>query len=84
MDMMTIVIASSVVFIALLIVGKVVLVKVMASSGKGAALTPQAVLHDVEIFLAYGKKDDAIHYLKSGLETFPEHEGLLSKLRELN
>lgn len=84
MDIMTIVIASSVVFIALLVVGKLVLVKVMANSGKGGALTPEAVLHDAEIFIAYGKKEDAIHCLKSGLEAFPQHEGLLSKLRELH
>lgn len=82
MDIMTIVIVSSVIFLLFIVFGKIALVKIMANSSK-AALTPQTVLEEVEIFLAYGKKDDAIQRLRSGLEHFPDHADLSARLNDL-
>jgi hypothetical protein len=82
MDIMTIVIVSTVAFLLFVVLGKVALVKVMANSSK-AALTAESVLKEVEIFLAYGKKDEAIERLRTGLEHFPEHADLSARLKDL-
>lgn len=82
MDITTIVIVSSIFFVLFLVVGKIALVKLMASSGNTAS-TPESVLKEVEIFLAYGKKEDAIACLVSALDAFPAHAALTDKLKEL-
>ena len=73
--------------ILLVIVIAVVIVVFISRSGSSkpkAKPSPESVLGEAEIFIAYGRNDQAIALLEEGTQLFPESEEIKAKLKELN
>jgi len=73
--------------ILLAIVIAVVIVIIMSRSGSSkpkAKPSPESVLGEAEILIAYGRLDRATALLEEGTQLFPESEEIKVKLRELN
>ena len=47
-------------------------------------LSPEEVLQEVEIYISYGRKADAIQTLERGVARFPDHASLKQKLEEVS
>ena len=71
------------VFGALIVIALAVLVFRLAVSRDRPIATPEQVLGEVDILLAYGRKDRAVRALKSAIQRYPEMQALRMKLREV-
>lgn len=45
--------------------------------------TPDSILNEVEVLMAYGKKEDAVRLLKIAKTKFPENTAIDNRLTEL-
>ncbi len=71
------------VLVAVVAIGIAVFVFSRSGDHRGSQDPIEAILSEVEIFVAYGRTNDAIEKLESGLKAHPEHPQLEEKLREL-
>ena len=71
------------IFGTMLVVLVVVVIYYFRPKKSRAPQSPELVLGEVEIFLAYGRKRQAIELLEKGILQFPDSVEIKGKLKEL-